>query len=412
MLQVIDNATAYNLQLDPAQSFANVTFRVSGDGSAGTAIVPVQHVIVSSGQVVSGATVASANVQDVYGTAINANVQNGGEQDVYSGGTGSGTLISSGGVQAVFAGGTASAATVSSGGVQYVSSSGIALAATIASGGYQSVASGGFASNTLVTGGEQDVSAGAGARDTTISGGIEQIQPGANVGGTIGLLGSGSTLKLVGTQTFDGATVAIGYTTGATLLSQDVAGAAATLTLGPNLMITHAGALAALGTSVAASSVVNQGTVNANFAGGDFDITAASFTNQHLISVANGDTLAVGSTQFTNTAAGTVTVGAGTLALGYQSLLVDFEDLTGSGEFGISNPYHGFTWETPGHNFDWLNGTTLPADSGYQIDNIAPGHNVAYDGFAQQPIDIKRADGSSFIFQSVDLAAAWDPRCR
>ena len=37
------------------------------------------------------------------------------------------------------------------------------------------------------------------------------------------------------------------------------------------------------------------------------------------------------------------------------------EDLTGSGEFGISNPYHGFTWETPGHNFDWLNGTTLPA---------------------------------------------------
>ena len=142
--------------------------------------------------------------------------------------------------------GAASAATVSSG-LRYVSSSGIALAATIASGGYQSVASGGFASNTLVTGGEQDVSAGAGARDTTISGGIEQIQPGANVGGTIGLLGSGSTLKLVGTQTFDGATVAIGYTTGATLLSQDVAGAAATLTLGPNLMTTHAGALAALG---------------------------------------------------------------------------------------------------------------------------------------------------------------------
>ena len=86
------------------------------------------------------------------------------------------------------------------------------------------------------------------------------------------------------------------------------------------------------------------------------------------------ETLAISSSQFTNAAGRSITIGAGsTLAIGAQALPVNFEDLSGSGGYGVPDPYHGFTWSTPGDNFDWLNATTTASGSGYQTGNIPPG---------------------------------------
>ena len=73
VLQVIENGTAYDLQLDPLQDFSKAVFQVL----PGNVITLEQFRIVSSGQVDSGTTLSAGNLEYVYGTSISATVGGG-----------------------------------------------------------------------------------------------------------------------------------------------------------------------------------------------------------------------------------------------------------------------------------------------------------------------------------------------
>jgi hypothetical protein len=107
-----------------------------------------------------------------------------------------------------------------------------------------------------------------------------------------------STLNVSGTATLDNATIDIGqsnpYSGSNQIWNKDAAGTGAVLTLGSNLTIDQTGAFAdLLSSDQSADAIVNYGTINANYAGGEFVIDATNFTNNGTITVSNGDTIAL-----------------------------------------------------------------------------------------------------------------------
>ncbi len=130
-----------------------------------------------------------------------------------------------------------------------------------------------------------DLSA-AGAR-VNVSNGITLTGAGGSGSGNILLTGNGSDIYFRGNQTFDNATVSIGGSSSTAAINQT--GTATTLTLGPNLAITHAGKYAQI--YGLRGVVVNAGTIDAGFSGGTFLLDGGTFINQGLISVSNGDKL-------------------------------------------------------------------------------------------------------------------------
>ena len=73
----------------------------------------------------------------------------------------------------------------------------------------------------------------------------------------------------------------------------------------------------------------------------------------------------------------------------------------------IADGYRGFDWHaSPDHLFT-LDSNTLP-NSGYAAGSIPPDHTVAYNPYAEVPIDISRHGGGTFNFDKVSVTAAWD----
>src|SRR5439155_8026742 len=107
--------------------------------------------------------------------------------------------------------------------------------------------------------------------------------------GTV-LLTAGS-LRFIGTQTFDNASISIGAATGRYGCNLSHAGTAGTLTLGTGVTITQVGRYASglpiqnPGTYVATGTIANQGSINAWINGGLLRIGAGAFSNHGIVSV-------------------------------------------------------------------------------------------------------------------------------
>ena len=159
------------------------------------------------------------------------------------------------------------------------------------------------------------------------------VQNGLSVTGTVAVTGSGAALDFQGDQTFDKAFVLLGAAgTQATLdVRHDPSlSAGSTLTLGPNLTLYQAGALAGIGSAAdqANDAIVAYGTINATVAGGTFTIAGSSFTNHGSIAVSNGDTLALDGANFEN--AGSISLTNAALALGGSLTLAGLGNVTAS----------------------------------------------------------------------------------
>ena len=103
-----------------------------------------------------------------------------------------------------------------------------------------------------------------------------------------------TTLDVVGTNTLAHLTVNLGggaaHTSGVYLLNDDPTGVGAVLTLAPSVTINQVDALAEIDSSdKAGDQIVNQGTINAGFAGGLFTIDASHFVNAGTITASNSD---------------------------------------------------------------------------------------------------------------------------
>ena len=181
--------------------------------SGGSAIDTVQkvggniHVVVRGGDSTTKVTGTNENGSLSYSNGIASNFflygDEGGFQDVVSGGVAIGTKIN-GGLQEVYLGGIASDTsifcTVSNsylpGGNQYVFNKGIAKSTTVSSGGHQHVYSSGIASNTVVgSDGSQDVYSRGVASNTIVSSkGWQSVYSGGLANGIT--LNSGGTLSV------------------------------------------------------------------------------------------------------------------------------------------------------------------------------------------------------------------------
>jgi hypothetical protein len=130
--------------------------------------------------------------------------------------------------------------------------------------------------------------------------------------GTINVTGADSSIRFVDSQTIDNATINLGGSSGYDeIYDYDSTSTNHTLTLGAHLVINQTGAAVYLAdeTGYAGDGFVNEGTINAQFAGGNLFIESQSFRNLGSVTVSNGDTLHLTPAVFTNFAAGTLTGG-------------------------------------------------------------------------------------------------------
>jgi hypothetical protein len=154
--------------------------------------------------------------------------------------------------------------------------------------------------------------------------GLTMTGAGGSGNGTINLTGSDDTLYAVGTETLDNATLNIGNSSGDDVDSDDVSGPAV-LTLGSHLTVNQTGGNA----DFSGSGIVNAGTINAGFNGGNLTIGDVSFTNQGTIDVSNGDTVNINATSWSNS--GSISVSGGTLNLRGSLTLAQLGTLTHAG---------------------------------------------------------------------------------
>jgi fibronectin-binding autotransporter adhesin len=143
----------------------------------------------------------------------------------------------------------------------------------------------------------------------TIQAGITLSGVGGSGPGTVNLMG---ILEVFGTPTLRNATINIGN--GGTLFSYDVLGNGAMLTLGSNVVVTQTGATANLQDSGnATDAVINQGSIVADFANGQLNISGNKFANLGSVATSNGDTLNMTSAIFGNAIPATLS-GDGTIS--------------------------------------------------------------------------------------------------
>jgi hypothetical protein len=157
-----------------------------------------------------------------------------------------------------------------------------------------------------------------GTLNLTQAGAWLRIDDGLTVAGVANLTGAGAELAFSGSQTFDTAQVNLGAANAAAIIDvlQDPNSySASTLTLGSQLSIVQAGALAALGSAgdTAGDAIVDNGSIAAAIAGGSFVIAGSGFVNRGTMTISNGDTLALTATQFSN--AGTIAISNAALAI-------------------------------------------------------------------------------------------------
>ena len=212
---------------------------VSSGGAASATTIHGGAQYVSSGGVASATTIhGGTQYVSAGGTALETTI-NGGNQDVSPGGVASNTTINEGGLQNVSSGGKAYNVMQYSGGninadvyggdtSTYVSGTnasreaftlqnGVASNFILYAGGLQNVSSGGVASDTLVAGGTQNVYSSGVASNTTLNSGAVNLYEGGLVSG---LNATGGDLNVYGNNTLQGninladAQVNINHTTG------------------------------------------------------------------------------------------------------------------------------------------------------------------------------------------------------
>jgi len=159
-LQVVEGAVTDDLELDPSQNYASQTFVLLPHGTGGTLVGIGQVATVASGSKISGTTISSGIIEEIFGSATNETVASGGTAVVFSGGAARGTTLLSGGAEFLY--GSDANTTISSGGELRVEAGGTASATIIDSGGRELVISGGTVSRATVNdGGRMTVDAGA-----------------------------------------------------------------------------------------------------------------------------------------------------------------------------------------------------------------------------------------------------------
>ena len=145
----------------------------------------------------------------------------------------------------------------------------------------------------------------------TIDNGITLTGTGGAGAGTINLIGTGSSLDFVGSQTLDNATIIFGSNGYATLKASG-AGSPATLTLGENLNVVVSGPRDSIHLAFRKGSyttIVNDGAISAT-AGGRFSIEGnGAFTNNGSLLASNGERFFVLVNDFTNLSSTTLTGG-------------------------------------------------------------------------------------------------------
>jgi hypothetical protein len=92
-----------------------------------------------------------------------------------------------------------------------------------------------------------------------------------------------------------------------------------------------------------------------------------------------------------------------------SATLIDFEDQSGA-QTPVANGYNGLVWNSNVGDVWTLNGTTYHnQSSGYTIlANALAGDNVAFNAYANSPVDITGYNGTSFDLTSAWFASAWD----
>ena len=161
-----------------------------------------------------------------------------------------------------------------------------------------------------------------------------RIEGGLALSGTAAVTGAGADLGFQGSQTIDKATVLLGASgSAATLdvLHDGTVNGPSILTLGPNLVVNQAGALADIGapTDNPADGISAYGTINAAISHGVMDLGSASFANHGKILVSNGDTLILSAGAFSNT---------GTIGINGASMdIADEVSMAALGRLQLSN---------------------------------------------------------------------------
>jgi hypothetical protein len=154
-----------------------------------------------------------------------------------------------------------------------------------------------------------------------VTGGFTATGAGGVGAGTINVTGNAATLRVAGGETLDNATLNIGATPvfgnqlGGVFELYDPNDTGSVLTLGKNFNVVHTVGAALIEYNWNDDSIINNGTVTAGASGGVFTINSGNFTNNGSIIVSNGDDLEIESVNFTNAAAGAISItGAGTTA--------------------------------------------------------------------------------------------------
>jgi fibronectin-binding autotransporter adhesin len=231
VLQVVEGSATDDLQLDPSVNYSALFS--AGDSlvllphGGGTLVTIGQVVTVSSGSGISGTTISSGIIEEIFGSAVSTTVAAGGIAVVFSGGTASATALNgayeflygtdtkatvvSGATLRVESGATASTDTIGNGGVEIVFSGAAASGATVAEGGALNLR-GGTAYNTFVSGltlsigGALNVRSGGAASGATISEfGFENVWSGGTAISTT-VMGSGNFDPNGGTLSIRGGT--------------------------------------------------------------------------------------------------------------------------------------------------------------------------------------------------------------
>ena len=149
----------------------------------------------------------------------------------------------------------------------------------------------------------------------TISNNLTMTGAGGTGAGTINLTGPGSTLYNINTGTIANAVINIGNSSNdGFIIEQDMLGTGTTLTLATTTSLIQAGTYVDLFSSgYAGDTILNQGTITAGYAGGQFVVDPDTFINAGHLTVSNGDTFsAYSNSSFSNT--GTISVSGGTSA--------------------------------------------------------------------------------------------------
>ena len=245
-----------------------------------------------------------------------------------------GTLTNTGATLAVGSGGTFAPLTFAS--------HGTIVGGTITDAGSGMVFSGGTLQGPITYEGTMNLTPSGSSvfvtGNTTTAGGV-YLTVETTVGATPGAIniGSNSYLYLENSQTLNNATITLSGTA-AYVESDDTTGSSEVLTFGPNLTIDQTGTSGAIATTYddsAASTIVNEGTINVQ--AGTLYIesmtNALTFTNDGAINISGGATAYIEPTTFNN---GTGTVdflGTGTLELG--SSVTSFTEVIGN--FGVGD---------------------------------------------------------------------------